>query len=71
MKYINEGERCFIWPDEIQAKDFGELTEKNIENEQLRKLIKSRIFSGLQGEVEIKLKLSKSKKTFRRDNARL
>jgi len=66
LKYMLRGEKCFIWPDEIGAKDFGELTEKNILNEQLRKLIKSRIFTGLQGEIEIKLKLAKSKKTFRK-----
>jgi len=67
LKYLLKGERCFIWPDEIKAKDFGELAEKNIPFDQLRKLIKSRIFTGLLGEVEIKLKLSKSKKTFRRN----
>jgi len=68
LKYINAGERCFIWPNGITAKDFGELTEKGIENIKLRKLIKSNIFSGLQGEIEIKLKLTKSKSSFRRLN---
>jgi len=69
LKYIKNGERCFIWPDAIQSKDFGELAEKGIEKEKMRKLIKSRIFSGFKGEVEIKLKLSKSKKTFRRETS--
>lgn len=66
LKYLQNGEKCFIWPNALNSKDFGELAEMGIPNESLRSLIKSRIFSGLKGEVEIKIKLSKSKKTFRR-----
>lgn len=66
LKYIRRGEKCFIWPDGLKAKDFGDLRKKNIPDEHLQKLIKSRTFSGLKGEIEAKLKLTKSKKTFRR-----
>jgi len=67
LKYIQKGEKCFIWPQGIKAKDFGELIEKNIDRSVLRKLIKDNIYSGFKGETLIKLKLSKSKKTFRRE----
>jgi len=69
LKYLKNGEKCFIWPNGVKAKDFGELIEKNIDRSVLRKLIKTNIFSGFKGEVEIKMKLSKSKKTFRRQHA--
>ena len=69
LKYLEKGEKCFIWPTSLKAKDFGELIEKGIDRVVLRKLIKSNIYSGFKGEVEIKMKLSKSKKTFRRDYA--
>jgi len=67
LKYMLAGEKCFIWPNGIQAKDFGELIQKGIQREILRKLIKDNIYSGLKGEMAIKIKLSKSKKTFRRE----
>jgi len=66
LKYISQGEKCFIWPPQLKSKDFGELVEKNIPQNLLTKIIEMRTFSGLKGEVEIKIKLSKSKKTFRR-----
>jgi len=72
LKYLERGEKCFIWPNGIKAKDFGELIEKNIDKASLRKVIKANIYSGFKGITEIKLKLSKSKKTFRRAiNARI
>ncbi len=66
LKYIQNGEKCFIWPSGLKAKDFGELVEKGIDGRLLRKTIKDNIFEGIKGEMQIKIKLSKSKKTFRR-----
>jgi len=65
-KYLEDGETCFIWPAQIQAKDFNKLSERGIPGWKLLKMVKMNTMKGLQGIMEINARLSKTKKTFRR-----
>jgi DNA primase len=66
LKYILEKEKCVIWPDPIKSKDIGDLVEKGIDISKIQLMLENNIYSGLNGEALIKIKLSKSKKTYKR-----
>lgn len=65
-KYLENGEECFIWPKQLRAKDFNELVVKGIPGWKLMKMVRMNTFKGLQGIMEINVRLSQTKKTFRR-----
>ena len=65
-KYLEAGEECFIWPAVLKSKDFNELVVKGIPTWKLTRMVKDYTYSGLEGIMEISARLSKTKKTFRR-----
>jgi hypothetical protein len=67
LKYLKAGERCFIWPRNLKTKDFNEIVMKHkLPPSKLRSFFLDNIYEGLRGELEIQIRLAKSKKTFRR-----
>lgn len=63
IKCLEEGERCFIWPNQLNAKDTNALiTGKVATKEQISQVIKSHIYSGVEGIARAKLKLARLKR---------
>lgn len=56
-KYLNQGYRCFIPPDDFHYKDFNSALCDGMTKEQLNKILKSNIYSGIIGISKIKFKL--------------
>jgi len=55
IKYVNDGYRVFIWPDNIYEKDMNELL-KRMNKDSIRQMITSNIFSGLDATIKLKMK---------------
>lgn len=66
IKYLENGEKVFLWPKEISAKDTGLLLQKGITPEQITKMINTNIYSGIEGLGRATVLLNKFKPTFRR-----
>jgi len=62
LKYLNQNERVFIWPDQLQSKDFNELICKGVTPPQIKKMVDENIFSGPQGIARVMLKLGRLKR---------
>ena len=52
---LERGERVFIWPKEIEEKDFNAMRINGWSGEMVKNLIKNNIFTGLKGILTLKL----------------
>lgn len=62
LQYLEEGKKCFIFPDNFRYKDFNEAVMDGINKSTLPKLILENVYQGLNGISKIKLNLTKRKR---------
>jgi hypothetical protein len=57
LKYLNQGYKVFIWDKKtpIGIKDTNDMLKLGIKKEQIKDMIQSRIFKGIEGIVQLKL----------------
>jgi len=52
---LEKGEMIFIWPKEIEEKDFNAMIMNGYTEEEINKIIKNNIFIGMKGILKLKL----------------
>ena len=55
LKYVQEGYKVFIWPDDIYEKDMNEVL-KSKDREEIRQMILDNIYSGFEAQIKLKMK---------------
>jgi hypothetical protein len=62
LQYLNEGKKCFIFPDSFKFKDFNEAVMGGINKSTLPSLVEENTFQGLSGITKINFNLMKRKR---------
>ena len=55
LKYVQEGFKVFIWPNDIYEKDMNELLRR-MPREDIRNMIEGNIFKGFDAQIKLKMK---------------
>ena len=61
LQYLNEGHKCFIYPDNFKYKDFNEAVCAGMPKSELSWLIKDNVFDKTRGITKLKLQILKMK----------
>ena len=56
IKYIENGYKVFIWPDDIKEKDLNELVIKGKSDFFIRNMINSNVYQGTEALIKLRLK---------------
>ena len=61
IKLARQDEKVFIFPDDVEEKDFNEIVcKKNLTSDQLHEMIKNNTYDGLGAAVKLKFKMRNS-----------